>query len=802
MEAIRHDLQYSLRNLCKSPGFAIVAVVVLSLGIGANTAIFSVVNSVLLRPLPYEDPKRIVMVFENNLAKGWDDFMVSPANFIDWREQSQTFESVAAFRTATLNLAGDLEPERVLGARVSQNLFESLSARPFLGRTFSPEEDQPGADRVIIISYGLWQRRFGGSESLIDQPILVNGKSSIVIGVMPRGFQFPNRTEAWVPMAFSTDDLRSRGAHFISVVARLKPDASQQTAQADLTAIAARLQERYPKSNAGWGAKVTPLLDVTVGKARPALLVLLGAVVLVLLIACANVANLLLARATTRQKEIAIRTALGASRARLIRQLLTESLVLSLAAGVVGVVLAFWGVTLIVSISPESIPRAQQIGMDGRVLGFSLLVSVLTGLVFGTLPALQASKPDLNETLKETARSSSGGKPSRIARNLLVVFEVAVSFALLVGAGLLIRSFLRVCDVDPGFRAQNIVTMQMTLPQAKYTKPAQQLHFVEQVLERIKALPGIEAAGATTTLPFVGDYINSFTIDGPSSLDVNELASATYYAVTPDYFRTMSIPLIRGRCFSEHDAQTGPRVVVINQTLAQRYFQNDDPVGRQIRISDGAKIAREIVGVVGDVKQHGLESVTTAQLYEPYAQAPLNNFTLTIRTSNDAETLTPVIRNQIYAEDRDQAVANLKSVDQIVSDSVASRRLTVFLLAVFAFIALSLAAVGLYGVLAYSVTQRAHEIGIRIALGAKPRDVFRLVIGQALLLSSLGGLIGLAGSFALTRLISNLLFGIGAGDPATYIAILATLYAVVLLASYVPARRATRVDPVIALRYA
>ena len=801
MEAIWKDLQHSLRTLRKNPGFAIVAVAVLSLGIGANAAIFSVVNAVLLRPLPYEDSERIVRVFENNSSKGWDDFMVSPPNFIDWRDQNQAFESVAAFRTAPLNLAGGLEPERIPGARVSQNLFESLRVRPFLGRTFSSDEDQPGGDRVIIISYGLWMRRFGGDESVINQTVLVNGKSSIVIGVMPPGIQFPAQTEAWVPMAFSADDLRSRGAHFISVVARLKLDVSQQAAQADLNTIAARLQEQYPKSNAGWGAKVTPLLDVTVGKIRPALRVLLGAVALVLLIACANVANLLLARATTRQKEIAIRTALGASRARLFRQLLTESMVLSLAGGALGLVFAFWGVKLIVSISPDSIPRAQQIGIDGYVLGFSLLVSVLTGIVFGTLPALHASKPDLNEALKETARTSSGGKSPRIARNLLVIFEVAVSFALLVSAGLLIRSFIRVRDVNPGFSAQNLVTMQMTLPQAKYSKPAQQLHFLEQVVERIKSLPGIEAAGATTTLPFVGDYINSFTIDGPSSLGPTETASATYYAVTPDYFRTMGIPLMKGRSFSEDDVQTAPRVVVISETLAKRYFQNDDPVGRQIRINDGAKIAREIIGVVGDVKQHGLESVTTAQLYEPYAQAPLSNFTLTMRTSSDLETLTPAIRSQIYAEDRDQAVANLKTLDQIVSDSVASRRLTMFLLTVFAVIALSLAAVGLYGVLAYSVTQRAHEIGIRMALGAEARDVFKLVMGKALALSAIGGLIGFAGALALTRLTSNLLFGVGASDPATYMAILAMLFAVVMLASYVPARRATKVDPIIALRH-
>ena len=800
MESTWQDLRHSFRMMRKNPGFAIVAVVVLSLGIGANTAIFSVVSSVLLRPLPFPEPERIVMVFENNLAKGWDDFMVSPPNFIDWREQNHVFESVAAFRTGPLNLAGGLEPERVLGARISQNLFELLRAKVFLGRTFSTEEDLPGGDRVIIISYGLWQRRFGGDPSLIDQPIWVNGRSSMVVGVMPQGFQFPSRAEAWVPMAFNADDLRSRGAHFISVVARLRPGVSPQVAQADVDNITAGLQERYPRSNAGWGAKVTPLLEVTVGKIRPALMILLGAVVLVLLIACANVSNLLLARATARRKEIGVRTALGATRRRLIRQLLTESLVLSLVSGLLGLVLAFWGVKLIVSISPESIPRSDQIAIDGRVLGVSMLVSVLAGIVFGTFPALQTSKLDLSDTLKETARSSSGGRGARIARNLLVVLEVSVSFALLVSAGLLIRSFLRVFDVDPGFRSENLVTMQMSLPQAKYPKAAQQTAFLDQVLDRIKSLPGMDAAAATSTLPFVGDYINSFTIDGPSTLAPNELASATYYSVTPEYFDAMGIPLVKGRYFNQHDAESAARVVIISETLAQRYFQKDDPVGRQIRINDGAKIAREIIGVVGDVKQHGLESATTSQLYEPYAQAPLSSFTLTLRTSSNPENLAPVIRSQIYAADPEQAVANLKTLNQIVSDSVASRRLTMFLLTVFAAIAVTLAAVGLYGVLAYSVTHRAHEIGIRIALGAEPGDVSRAVIGQALALSSVGGLIGLAGALAFAHLLSNLLFGVGASDPATYVAIMVMLYAVVFCASYFPARRATRVDPVIVLR--
>jgi len=803
MDTFFHDMRYGVRMLLKNPGFAVVATIALALGIGANTAIFSVVNTVLLRSLPYPDPDRLMVVRETKLPQ-FPEFSVSPGNFLDWQKQNTVFEKLVAINPSAYNFTSDAaDPERLRGARVSAGLFEMLGAAPALGRTFLDEEDQPGQN-VAVLSSALWKRRFNSDPNIIGRSITLSATSYTVIGVMPSSFQFPDRdTELWTPVGFTAAQAQQHGAHYLSVIGRLKPGATLDQAGTEMSAIAGRLAEQYSGSNAGWSVNVVPMQEYDVRDIKPALLILLGAVALVLLIACANVANLLLARATARQKEIAIRTALGASRWRVIRQLLTESVLLALAGGAVGLLLALWGTDLLLALAPEDLPRVKDVALDGRVIAFTLLVTCLTGVIFGLVPALQASRPNLNETLKEGGRGTTGGHHR--VRGSLVITEVALALMLLVGAGLLIRSFYRLQQVNPGFNTRNAMAVTVSLPGKKYPQPDQTAAFYTQLIERVSGLPGVAATGATQALPVQGDYLLGFNIQGRAPDAPGEDKSTNYYSVTPDYFKAMGIPLIRGRVFTDQDRKDSMRVAIINEEMAKKYFPDEDPIGKGINVTNGPETFREIVGIVGDVKQYGPAQPTTVQTYEPFLQNPFSGMTLVVRTEGNPTALTSAIRSQVLAIDKDQPIARTRPLEQVLSESIAKERFAMLLLGAFGAVALILAAVGLYGVMSYAVTQRTHELGIRMALGARSGDVLRLVVGQGMTLALVGVGIGLGGAlvgaFVLKRLMANLLFATGATDPLTFAGISVLLAGVALGACLVPARRAIKVDPMIALRY-
>ncbi|HLL74582.1 MAG TPA: ABC transporter permease [Pyrinomonadaceae bacterium] len=805
------DARYAVRVLLKNPGFTAVAVVALALGIGANSAIFSVVNTVLLRPLPYKDPERLVTVWEENAKAGFPRDTPAVANYIDWRDQNQVFEGMAAIADQSFNLTGVGEPERLTGRLVSASLFPLLGVEPQLGRAFLPQEDAPGANKVVVIGHGLWQRRFGGDPKIVGRQINLNGENHEVVGVMPAHFQFPDpKDEVWAPIAFTQQQAANRGSHYLQVVARMKPNVSVGQAQAEMTAIAARLRQQYPEQNADLGATVVPLQEHLVGDIRPALLVLLGAVGFVLLVACANVANLLLARAAVRQKEIAVRIALGASRLRLVRQFLTESVLLAALGGAVGLLLAVWGVGLLKTFIPENISQVRSIALDARVLGFTLLVSLLTGLVFGLAPALQASKFNLNETLKEGGRDSAQGSRGNRVRAALVVAEVAVSLVLLIGAGLLMNSFMRLRSVDPGFSADNLLTMSVVLPRNKYPDSQRRAAFYDEMVSRVEALPGVKSAAVTNWIPLVrqGDS-TGFSIEGrpdPAPGEGRRNVVVTR-AVHPHYFRAMGIQLLQGRALDERDRADAPNVAVISETMARRHFPGEDPLGKRITPGDATSTNPDdwvtIVGVARDVRQVELAAEPKPQMYVPYAQgwsifAPRY---LLVSTSVEPMSLASAVRGAVWSIDRDQPVSDVRTMEEVLSASLARQRFSTLLLGVFGSVALLLAAVGIYGVMSYSVAQRTHEIGVRMALGAQRGDVLKLAVGQGLKLILVGVGIGLVAAFALTRVMESLLFGISATDPLTFVAIPVVLVFAGLLASFVPARRATKVDPMIALRY-
>jgi len=777
----------------------------LALSIGANTAIFSVVNSLLIRPLAYGNPQRLVKINHRD-AKTTSPSAVSPPGFADYRDKTSSYESMSAvyLGNIAMNFSEQGDPERLDGGRVSANFFETLRVSPALGRTFVSEEDEPGRNRVVVLSYGLWQRRFGGDPAVVGRDIVLNGQSYSVIGVMPQGFQFDDN-DLWRPLALAKESFgpNQRGSEYLKVIARLKPGISIAQAQSEMDTLAANIKDSNPQfypREGGWGVGVTSLHEETVGTIKPTLLILLGAVGFVLLIACANVANLLLARAAARQKEIAIRTALGASRGHLIRQLLTESLLLSLASGAVGLLLAVWGVLGLVTLGGKSIPRSQEIGIDAKVLGFTVLVSVLTAILFGLVPAIRASRCDLQTTLKEGGRGSMTGAKTR-ARSLLVIADVALSLVLLIGAGLLIKSFSRIQSVSPGFESKGVLTMQVALPAFKYREAPQIKTFFENTLEGIRALPGVQSAGAVSDLPLSGSvHSGSFNIEGRPTADGEEGPHADIRSATPDYFRTMKIPLISGRYFDDRDVKDSEPVAIIDETLAQRYFPGEDPLGKRVEFQPGQPIWRQVVGVVGHLKHKALDADYMDQLYSPHAQVSNSNMFLVVRSSTDPLSLTSAVRETVRNVDKDQPVYKVRTMEQLLSTSLAQRRLAVILLGVFAAVAMMLAAVGLYGVISYGVTQRTNEIGIRMALGAERAGIFKMVLSQGIGLTIVGIALGLAGAFALTRVMSSMLFGVTATDPWTFVVIPIVLGVVALAACFVPALRATRVDPMVALR--
>ena len=812
METLLKDIRYGIRGLLKRPGFTLVAIVTLALGIGANTAIFSVVNAVLLKPLPFPEPERLVKLGEGSSITHPERGVFSFPDYKDLQAQTQTLEHVAGYLNSGGMLASDDgDPERVLGADVSAEYFQVLGVKPQLGRTFTPEEDHPQAS-VVVISHGLWQRRFGGSQQVIGKQLKLGTASMTIIGVMPPGFEFPFRPEHqdfWEPLNDRPGpDREERDSRTLNVIGRARPGVSVAEANAELRTIASRLTQQYPASNTNIVIGAAGLHTDLTSDIRPALFVLLGAVAFVLLIACANVANLLLARAMARQKEISIRSALGASRARIVRQLLVESLLLAIIGGGLGLLLATWGVDVLVAAGPANIPRLQQVRLDTPVLLFTLLLSALVGVAFGLVPALQASRPDLNEALKGASRGSTENIRRNRARSLLVVSEVALSLVLLIGAGLLLKSFVRLLRTSPGFDATRVVSLDIPLSRQRYDTPAKQADFFHRLIDRTTALPGVQSAGVVNLLPLGNsDEALTFNIVGRPALPAGSEADANYTVVSSGYFAALRLPLRQGRLFGSQDKDKTPPVVLISEELARQYFPGENPIGQRLSIDSDSgssefSAPREIVGVVGDVRRESLEVTPVPELYIPYEQAPERRMNLVVRTDADnPASMTATLRNALKELDRDQIVWQTRTFDQLVAASIAGRRFNMLLLGLFAGLALVLAALGIYGVMAYSVTRRTHEIGIRMALGAQMIDVLKLVVKDGMTLAAIGVAVGLGGAFALTRWMSALLFGVTPTDKFTFVGISLCLLAVALIASYIPARRATKVDPLVALRY-
>ncbi len=801
MNTLLRDIRYGFRMLLKHRGFTTVALIALALGIGANTAIFSLVNGVLLRPLPFPEAERIVYFEGRNTTQGITDSNLSYLDFTDWSQQSDLFAATAAYWTASANLSADgAEPERVPRAGVTTSFFNVLGVQPILGRAFRPEEDQPETVTVAIVSHGLWKRRFGSDPGIIGKQIQVNARPMTVVGVMPPGFEYPEQTEIWVTSGVKLSD-EPRDNRAWSVIGRLQPGVDLKQAQSRVSGINARLAQQFSETNKGWDASLSLLHERLVRDMKPSLLALLGAVGFVLLIACANVANLLLARSAARQKEIAIRSAMGASRARVVRQMLTESLLLSAIGGIAGVLLGVWLTDVLLSILPEGAPRVDQVGLDYRVLAFALGVSALTGIVFGLAPALQASKLDTSSSLKEGGRTGEGHRRTS-AGSLLLIGEVALSLMLLIGAGLLIRSFIRLQEVRPGFNPDHVLMANISIPGAKYTE-AQRPEFFRQLVERLSALPGVQAVGGGVNLPlYASNYaIGRGYIPEGRPLTVDESFDASYSTLFGDYFRALQIPLLAGRTFALRDNADGPRVAIVNESLAKRHFGSPaGAIGKRLHIWRDEEFPREIVGVVGDTKAGALEAESGAQIYIPHAQEPSwNVMGLVIRTAGDPAAFANTLRHAVQAMDKDQPIYSVRTFDEVFINSLGTRRVSMQLFAVFAGAALLLAAVGIYGVMAYSVTQRTQEIGIRMALGAQKSDVLRMVVRQGMILALIGIGVGLAGAFGLTRLMASLLFGVNAADPLTFVAISLLLAFVALLACYLPALRAARLDPMKAL---
>jgi putative ABC transport system permease protein len=807
IETLMMDIRYAIRSLLKKPGFTLTAVIALALGIGPNTAIFSVINGVLLRSLNYSKPEGIMMIWERFAQHPDHQNVVAPANFLDWQKRSRSFATMAAVWEARLNFSGTGDPIEVQAQLVTAGFFPTLGVQPLIGRWFTEEEDRPGGNLVAVLSYQLWQERFGGSEAVLGQQVTISGRQFTIIGVMPPGFHFLNdQVQVWKPLSLDpAEDYRQSGGRFLRCVARLAPGVTLQQAQSELNGIAKQLEQQYPLYNSGWGASLVTIGEQIVGNIRPILLVLLAAVALVLLIACANVANLLLARAASRHREFALRAALGAGRLRLVRQLLTESVLLALAGGVLGVGLAYWGVALLIAFGPDNIPRLDEISIDPRVLIFTFAISLITGIAFGLMPAIQASRADVNDALKEGARGSTGARSA--LRSVFVVAEISLALVLLVGAGLMIRSFMQLHQVKTGFEADRVLTVRVQLPAAKYREDQQRVAFFKQAQERIAAVPGVKSLGAINFLPLTGlASSTSFNIAGQAEAPPGQAPGTEVRVISGGYFPAMGIPLIKGRSFDEHDGASS-RVVVINETFARRFFAGEDPIGKHIIVEwspkddPNGKPVDEIIGVVGDIRETALERDPNPAIYWPLARETYPFMTLVVRSAMDPMQLATTLQKEIRAIDPDQPVADIRTLDAVVAKSIARPRFDTLLLGIFAAVALVLASVGLYGVMSFSATQRTHEIGIRMALGATKADILRLVVGNGMLLMLLGIAIGVVAAWGLTRVMQSFLFGISSTDLITFIAVSGLLGAVALLATYVPARRATRVDPTIALRY-
>jgi putative ABC transport system permease protein len=809
METLLQDIRYGVRTLLAKPVVAILAVLALALGIGASTAIFSVVNTVLLRALPYPNGDRLVMIWEQNRPRSRDRNVISPANFLDWREQNKAFEGMSAFYGATYNLTGLGNPEEVAGMAASPNLFDVLGSHAVLGRTFTQDDGVTGKDNVAVLSYGFWQKHFGGDPNVVGKTFALDGVSIAVVGVMPEGFDFfvkensniKKNPEFWLPIAF-TQRSRVRGGRSLSAIGVLKPGVTIESARAEMNALGSRLEQQYPDFNQGWGITLVPLHKQFSGDLKPALMILLIAVGFVLLIACANVANLLMARSVARQREFAIRAALGAGRLRLLRQLLTESVLLALAGCAIGLLVARWGVDALLAISPRDLLSFSTVAIDKRVLGFALALAVLTSLIFGLLPALESSRPTTSESLKEGGRGTTAGRAHRVL-NWFVVAQVALSLMLLIGSGLMIKSFMRLQAVNPGFDPSNVLTASVTLPRAKYSETPKRIEFFQQLLARVRQLPGTSAVGAASAPPFMGlGAATGFDIEGQPVLPAAQKPTTDVRVVDPDYFKTMSIPVLKGRTFTDREETQESRVVIISDALARQYFPNDNPLGKRITISmKEQNDPCEIIGVVGDVKMRGLDIPTRPMVYWPHAELPYLSMTVVVRTNGSAAAVAGALEREVRALDKDQPISDVRTMKEWLSDSIARARFATLLLGIFAVVALMLASLGIYGVMAYSVTQRTNEIGIRMALGASRANVVRLVFRRGLLLALSGVGLGLIGSLGLTRVLAGLLFGVSVTDPAIFGLVPIILLTVATAAVYLPARRATKVDPLVALRY-
>jgi putative ABC transport system permease protein len=804
MNSLAQDIRFALRTIRRGPGVALIAVVTLALGIGTNITIFTLVNAVL-SPLPFKGSDRLVRVYSTNPSKGFPQFTISYDDFQDWKTQNRVFEDMAVFRTVGANLNNAGEPEQIVAQFVSANYFEILRVAPTIGRLITAEDDSPGGDQVVLISRRLWERRFDSDPNVIARSVTLDGQPFTVIGVIPDSLQSLRQVDAWMPMARIPDArVKNRFFHLLGSIARLKPGVSLQQARAEMTALAEQLEDQYPSSNSGFGATVVSLGDDVVGQVRPALLILLGAVVFVLLIACANVANLLLARTASRQRELAIRLALGARRVRVVRQLLTESLLLSVIGGGLGLLAATWGSGLLVSRTPAGgLPRIDEVGVDGRVLLFSFGLSLIAGLIFGIVPALQYSRPNLSETLKEGGRTTTGLRGPGLGR-LLVVSEISLALVLLIGAGLMLKSFTRLRHISPGFAAANRLTLQIGLPASNYETAEQKTSFYNDVAARLSSLQGVEAIGAVSELPLIGRSNNSYVyVEGHAMSQLDDVPTTGVQIASIEYLRAMGIPLLRGRDFRADDGlRDAPPVAIVSESMAKRFWPEDDPIGKRFKSSPNPKEAwTQVIGVAGDVKFEGLSGEGRTECYLSNLQLPLRSMTWVLHTRGDPNLVATAAREAVWSVDPQLPVSNIQTLERIVDESVARNRLNAELLGSYAALALALASIGIYGVVSHSVGQRTHELGIRIALGGPPASLLRMVIGRAAKLAAFGVAVGLAGAFILTRVMRSMLYGVSATDPIIFVSVGALLFLVAIMAAYVPARRATKVDPLVALRY-